>query len=58
MFIRDNIVCSKEDELSQCNDSIESCVAKVSLDDGYMIILGIYRPTDLHPAFFYCGIRK
>ena len=52
MFIRDNIVCSKVDELSRCNDNIESCVAKVSLDDSYMIIVGIYRPHDLHPSFF------
>ena len=52
MFIRNNIVYSKVDELSRCNDCIESCVVKVSLDDGYMIIVGIYRPPDLHPRFF------
>ena len=52
MFIRDNIVCSKIDELSRCNDSTESCVAKVSLDNGYMIIVGIYRPHVLHSSFF------
>ena len=51
MFIRDNIVCSEVDELSRCSDSIESCVAKVLLDDGYMIIVGMHRLHYLHPSF-------
>ena len=57
VLIRDNIVCSKAYELCRCNDSIELCVAKMSLDDGFMIIVGIHRPHDLHPSLFI-GIRK
>ena len=30
--------------MSICNQLIETCTVKVDLDEGYMIIIGIYRP--------------
>ena len=44
VFTKDELVAKKIDSMSICNELIESCTVQVDLDEGYMIIIGIYRP--------------
>ena len=44
VFTKNELVAKKIDSMSICNDLIETCTVQVDLDEGYMIIIGIYRP--------------
>ena len=44
VFTKNELVAKKIDSMSICNDLIETCTVQVDLDEGYIIIMGIYRP--------------
>ena len=44
VFTKEELVAKKIDSMSICNDLIETCTVQVDLDEGYIIIIGIYQP--------------
>ena len=39
-----DVVAKKIDSMSICNELIETCIVRVDLDEGHIIIIGIYQP--------------
>ena len=44
VFTKDELVAKKIDSMRMCNELIETCAVQVDLDEGYIIIIGIYQP--------------
>ena len=44
VFYDDGLMGDKVDVLSVCNTTIETCVCRVYIEGGYLVIIGIYRP--------------
>ena len=44
IFIDSNLESNQLKIFSKCNDNIECCSVKISIEGGYMLLIGIYRP--------------
>ena len=44
LFVCDKLVITKIENLSICDDEIQSCAVKVQLNHEFLLIIGIYRP--------------
>ena len=44
VFTKDEIGAKKVYSMNICNELIKTCTVQVDLNEGYIIIIGIYRP--------------
>ena len=44
VFVNERFKSENLDQFSRCDLNIESCVVKISLERGYILIVGLYRP--------------
>ena len=57
VFCESGYQIQKVDELSVCNLTIETCVCRITTENGYVVIFGVYRPhTDTIENF--CSILE